>query len=1162
MPVSSKKNQRSFLQLGCRLATSLLLSSTVISSLEGFLFTQLAQAAPGRKDWCGTVWSVENQNTLAWINPTTGLTTSASGPTAQITMPGGSMGTAVAAIGIHKESGTMFAFDRIGTTGTLYKYKFGVDTAWTPVSVSGLLGSSGTQSIAGASSNLNKMTVDGNTLLIAESNGVAVYSVPLNSSGAVIGGATSTVYNYSGDPGAYNHLSAVNDPVLYPIGTEFINGGDLTTDEYGDVYNITYNAVVTAYPIVNNVRQQTLQTTKAYFYKKSGTTWIYQGETSATVNFAGAAFYKGDLFVKAALQFKKVDLTRSGSGYTGWNSPLVNIGAANGVGAGSADLTACGTPNVVVTKNQQIYTDAAATTISADQTKVKPGEYIKYTVTAKNTGDTWARSTSLTDNLPIGTSYVPNSATLNGVNLGLVAYPSTGFSLNSPSSATGIIPFLPDPDTATLTFLVQVTAIAGAVQNLATVAYVDSSGLPSEPPICTTGVNCGTSTSLPVDSVANQPPNTVDINATSQVNPGGSTAVQIPPLSGTDPEDGAIGNNDSFKIITLPTNGTLSYDGTPVTAGQTIANYDPTKLTIDPNDGALTVSFTYAAIDAAGQADASPATVTMPFTTAPPNICTVAGGIRGTNLFANDGNFGTGSSTPSTSTPLPPGRTTYNFQNYGSASPNDGNYAIVNQLNQNTFSGNWHNAFGHTTGTVNDQMMVVNAAAVPGTFYTEMLTVPPNQNIEFSAWILNLIKASSPLSSPIRPNISFVINRIGVDDNNNGTIDELGEGQVVTNSGLVPMANTPTWFNYGAIINTGNATQIEYRLVNNAPGGLGNDLLLDDLFAAPCSPLDQGNITGTLYRDTNTNNLYNSGTDTTMPANIAVNLISSTGTIVATAYTDASGNYSFTNVPAGSNYRLQVALTDSDIPIGAIPTANPTGASNTGIQTGITIADGATLANQDFGFLSTKPQVLLVKRITAINGGTSSVGGDSLAGYIDALTNPYDDNTITIPTQLTPTDPPKDTDKWPTPSSFMRGGIAGGNIKPGDELEYTIYFLSAGDAAAKNVLFCDRVPTNVSFMPTAFNGVTPTATGGLGGDRGILSLINGTTAAFTNIADGDAARYFPPNSDPTSVYPNLNCGGTNSNGAVVINLGNLPNATAPGTPAGAFGFVRFKGRVK
>ena len=51
-----------------------------------------------------------------------------------------------------------------------------------------------------------------------------------------------------------------------------------------------------------------------------------------------------------------------------------------------------------------------------------------------------------------------------------------------------------------------------------------------------------------------------------------------------------------------------------MTLNQVITSYDPTKLTVDPNDGAVTVSFTYAAVDAAGKVDPTPATVTMPFT--------------------------------------------------------------------------------------------------------------------------------------------------------------------------------------------------------------------------------------------------------------------------------------------------------------------------------------------------------------------------------------------------------------------------------------------------------------------------------------------------------------------------------------------------------------------
>ena len=113
-----------------------------------------------------------------------------------------------------------------------------------------------------------------------------------------------------------------------------------------------------------------------------------------------------------------------------------------------------------------------------------------------------------------------------------------------------------------------------------------------------------------------QLPTTTDLTPTSQTNPGGTVTVQVPALAGTDPEDGALGSGKTFKIVTLPTNGTLTYNNVAVTAGQTIANYNPTLLKLDPNDGAITVTFTYAAIDAAGKEDPTPATVTMVFTAA------------------------------------------------------------------------------------------------------------------------------------------------------------------------------------------------------------------------------------------------------------------------------------------------------------------------------------------------------------------------------------------------------------------------------------------------------------------------------------------------------------------------------------------------------------------
>jgi hypothetical protein len=67
--------------------------------------------------------------------------------------------------------------------------------------------------------------------------------------------------------------------------------------------------------------------------------------------------------------------------------------------------------------------------------------------------------------------------------------------------------------------------------------------------------------------------------------------------------------------------------------------------------------------------------------------------------------------------------------------------------------------------------------------------------------------------------------------------------------------------------------------------------------------------------------------------------------------------------------------------------------------------------------------------------------------------------------------------------------------------------------------------------------------------------------SHTNIADGDFAQYFPPQLEPSSVYPKIACGGPNDNGAVVVNLGNLPNATVSGE-SNTYGFVRFQGLIK
>ncbi|NJN37955.1 MAG: DUF11 domain-containing protein, partial [Acaryochloridaceae cyanobacterium CSU_3_4] len=227
---------------------------------------------------------------------------------------------------------------------------------------------------------------------------------------------------------------------------------------------------------------------------------------------------------------------------------------------------------------------------------------------------------------------------------------------------------------------------------------------------------------------------------------------------------------------------------------------------------------------------------------------------------------------------------------------------------------------------------------------------------------------------------------------------------------------------------------------------------------------------------------------------------------------------------------------------------------------------------------SANPNLLLVKRITRINGSTTN-GSVNLAGYDPDAAYPYDDNVIEPSLAPDPPTYPKaDTDKWPgttgaSSSTFLLGTRNGGQAKPGDEVEYTIYFLSAGTNPANSAQICDRVPTFQTFVPNAFSADPDAPSGGVGASRGILVQYNGQTLSYTNDADGDTAAFYPPGTTLPAV-----CGGVltdNPTGAVVVNLGTgatsngstnlggtVPNATAPGTPATSFGFVRFRAKVK
>jgi gliding motility-associated-like protein len=194
--------------------------------------------------------------------------------------------------------------------------------------------------------------------------------------------------------------------------------------------------------------------------------------------------------------------------------------------------------------------------------------------------------------------------------------------------------------------------------------------------------------------------------------------------------------------------------------------------------------------------------------------------------------FGSG---PNPGNALQAGMTNMSFSSY---CPNDGSYTIVNATNiYGGATGNchpeaWQAVIHDHTGDANGYMMMINASYTPSIFFTK--TTPAvlceNTKYEFSAYILNLMRAGS---SGIRPNIKFTIETV------DGTVlESLVTGDILeSNSG-------DDWIRKSFFFKTlPNTSQVVLKMTNEAPGGGGNDLLIDDINFRACGPIIQTGFT-------------------------------------------------------------------------------------------------------------------------------------------------------------------------------------------------------------------------------------------------------------------------------------------------------------------------------
>ncbi len=165
--------------------------------------------------------------------------------------------------------------------------------------------------------------------------------------------------------------------------------------------------------------------------------------------------------------------------------------------------------------------------------------------------------------------------------------------------------------------------------------------------------------------------------------------------------------------------------------------------------------------------------------------------------------------------------------------PPDGSYTLRTRTN-GCFGNTWHNVPADHTGNSDGYFMLVNAALTPSSFYVDTVRgLCGGSTYEFAAWIMNVILPSACGGSATQPRLTFSIEKT------DGTVLQS------SSSGNIPSTPSPLWQKYPLIFTSpaGN-TDIVVRIKNDAPGGCGNDLALDDITFRPCGPQLRSSITG------------------------------------------------------------------------------------------------------------------------------------------------------------------------------------------------------------------------------------------------------------------------------------------------------------------------------
>ena len=396
--------------------------------------------------------------------------------------------------------------------------------------------------------------------------------------------------------------------------------------------------------------------------------------------------------------------------------------------------------------------------------------------------------------------------------------------------------------------------------------------------------------------------------------------------------------------------------------------------------------------------------------------------ISGENLInaADGGTFGTFPQGTPANTGAPtepyPGVTpdfTYVLPNPAVFAPLGGEYTVQNIMNNSMSAeiGAWWRIADHTAGNETGRFMVVNGFNPGAVFFRDVVSVQPNTNYLFTAWILNLFKVNG------YPNPELGVRIL---DQNGGVLYSATLGM------LIPVnVNAPEWKQIGSLINSQGNTSLTVEFLSEGPEVIGNDYAIDDISFneilvpefRPVKTVDRQNAAvGEVvhYTVTLTNDCQSPLTNVFFQDTVPDGLSFVPGSVVVDSTTrpaaDPNTGFTLPDIPGGSTVTVEFAAF-----VEMVPTPNP----------------ALNSANITYSY-------------TPVEGG--------IPGEFEVTSNevPVEVGTLADLSVV----------KTASPNQ----------AEPGSTLTYTVTVANVGPSPALNVMLTDNIPADLSEVEYSTNG--------------------------------------------------------------------------------------------